>query len=100
MIDHSIGNGWDRSKMVPSNQILHGLQAQYPGILPLPQGSDGTAQMYRVPGHRGAFGFISSMSNDFCGTCNRLRITADGQIKVGCRQNCCARMLKYLGLLV
>ena len=36
-----------------------------------------------ILGFRGNFGFISSMSDHFCGTCNRLRVTADGQIKVG-----------------
>ncbi|KAJ7675337.1 hypothetical protein B0H17DRAFT_1081052 [Mycena rosella] len=41
-----------------------------------------TARTYKIPGHTGNFGFISSMSDHFCATCNRLRITADGQIKV------------------
>jgi cyclic pyranopterin phosphate synthase len=41
-----------------------------------------TAKTYTIPGHKGSFGFISSMSDHFCSSCNRLRITADGQIKV------------------
>jgi cyclic pyranopterin phosphate synthase len=35
-----------------------------------------------VPGYQGKLGFITSMTDHFCGTCNRLRITADGSIKV------------------
>jgi cyclic pyranopterin phosphate synthase len=35
-----------------------------------------------VPGFAGRVGFISSMSDHFCATCNRLRLTADGQLKV------------------
>jgi len=39
-------------------------------------------QAYRVPGFAGQVGFITSMSDHFCGSCNRLRITADGNLKV------------------
>ena len=35
-----------------------------------------------MKGHAGRFGFITSMSENFCGTCNRMRITADGNLKV------------------
>ena len=35
-----------------------------------------------MPGFKGRFGFITSMSDHFCGTCNRLRILADGNMKV------------------
>ena len=40
-------------------------------------------QSYQVPGFAGSIGFIASMSNHFCSSCNRLRITADGNLKVG-----------------
>jgi cyclic pyranopterin phosphate synthase len=39
-------------------------------------------QAYKVPGFKGQIGFITSMSEHFCGSCNRLRITADGNLKV------------------
>ena len=39
-------------------------------------------QSYTVPGFAGTVGFITSMSEHFCGGCNRLRITADGNLKV------------------
>lgn len=35
-----------------------------------------------MPGFKGQIGFITSMSEHFCGSCNRLRITADGNLKV------------------
>nr|CAG8433695.1 5502_t:CDS:10 [Entrophospora candida] len=38
--------------------------------------------VYCIPGFTGKFGFITSMSDHFCGTCNRLRITADGNLKL------------------
>lgn len=37
---------------------------------------------FKVPGFQGQVGFITSMSEHFCGSCNRLRITADGSLKV------------------
>lgn len=41
-----------------------------------------TSKYYRVPGFKGRVGFISSMTDNFCSGCNRLRITADGNLKV------------------
>jgi cyclic pyranopterin phosphate synthase len=40
-----------------------------------------TSKAYAVPGHRGTFAFISTMSSNFCGDCNRIRLTADGKMK-------------------
>jgi len=40
-----------------------------------------TAKGYIVPGHAGTFAVISTMSSPFCGTCNRMRLTADGKMK-------------------
>jgi cyclic pyranopterin phosphate synthase len=44
-------------------------------------GGWGPARYYRFPGHQGTLGFIGSMSDHFCGECNRLRLTADGKLK-------------------
>lgn len=44
-------------------------------------GGWGPARYFRLPGHAGTVGFISSMSDHFCGDCNRLRLTADGRLK-------------------
>lgn len=76
------GNKWDKAKMVPSSELLARIQAKYPRVAKAPDELNDTARSYIIPGHRGSFGFISSMSDHFCGSCNRLRLTADGQIKV------------------
>jgi len=76
------GNKWDRTKMVPSSVLLSHLQKCYPTITKAADELNDTARSYRVPGYMGSFGFISSMSDHFCSSCNRLRLTADGQIKV------------------
>ncbi|CAG9135412.1 unnamed protein product [Plutella xylostella] len=41
-----------------------------------------TARVFQVEGHAGRVGFISSMTHAFCSSCNRLRLTADGNLKV------------------
>ncbi len=42
---------------------------------------NGPARYYRLPGARGTVGFISPLSEHFCATCNRLRLTADGRLR-------------------
>jgi cyclic pyranopterin phosphate synthase len=44
-------------------------------------GGDGPAQIYRIAGSAGEIGFISPVSRHFCRACNRLRLTADGQLR-------------------
>jgi molybdenum cofactor biosynthesis enzyme MoaA len=40
-----------------------------------------TAKKYKALGHEGTFAFITTMSEHFCGDCNRMRLTADGKMK-------------------
>ncbi|MFC1864938.1 GTP 3',8-cyclase MoaA [Chloroflexota bacterium] len=42
---------------------------------------NGPAKYYRLPGAKGTIGFISPMTEHFCQTCNRLRLTSDGQLR-------------------
>ncbi|KAF9055841.1 hypothetical protein BJ165DRAFT_1429038 [Panaeolus papilionaceus] len=76
------GNKWDKKKMVESSELLRRIQEVHPQAIRAPDELNDTARSWAIPGYRGSFGFISSMSDHFCGTCNRLRLTADGQIKV------------------
>lgn len=76
------GNKWDQAKMVPSADLLSRIQAEYPSATRDLDEPNETARTWKIPGFRGSFGFISSMSDHFCSSCNRLRLTADGQIKV------------------
>lgn len=41
-----------------------------------------TSKTWKVPGFAGRVGFVTSMTHNFCGSCNRLRITSDGNLKV------------------
>ncbi|NOY58429.1 MAG: GTP 3',8-cyclase MoaA [Calditrichaeota bacterium] len=56
------------------------LQSLFPG-LQRNESQAGTASLYQVPGFQGQIGVISGAERTFCGSCNRIRITADGQLK-------------------
>jgi molybdenum cofactor biosynthesis enzyme MoaA len=81
-----IGNKWDQKKMVPSSELLERIQARYPAVQRAPDELNDTARSWLIPGHKGTFGFISSMSDHFCASCSRLRLTADGEIKASTDQ--------------
>ncbi|VFV17956.1 molybdenum cofactor biosynthesis [Lynx pardinus] len=76
------GNKWNFKKMVSYKEMLDTLRQQWPELEKLPEEESSTAKAFKVPGFRGQVSFITSMSEHFCGTCNRLRITADGNLKV------------------
>ena len=75
------GNEWDRSKMVSLQEILDVANEQFPSIQKLEEKPNFTSRNYRVDGYVGTFGVISTVSNPFCDSCNRIRLTADGKVK-------------------
>ncbi|KAK0155805.1 Molybdenum cofactor biosynthesis protein 1 [Merluccius polli] len=76
------GNKWNFKKMVSYQEMLDHIKQQWPALEMVPTGHADTAKAYKVPGFAGQVGFITSMSDHFCGSCNRLRLTADGNLKV------------------
>ncbi|XP_039509393.1 molybdenum cofactor biosynthesis protein 1 isoform X2 [Pimephales promelas] len=76
------GNRWNFKMMVSFQEMLDCIKQKWPNLEPVPGEDNDTAKAFRVPGFRGQLGFITSMSDHFCGSCNRLRITADGNLKV------------------
>eukprot|EP00923_Selenidium_pygospionis_P017758 GHVN01031214.1.p1 GENE.GHVN01031214.1~~GHVN01031214.1.p1 ORF type:complete len:281 (-),score=24.25 GHVN01031214.1:251-1093(-) len=68
------GNGWSPSKTVSFKEMLTRVTAHYPHVEALPaRNLDDTAKLYRIPGHVGQVGFITSVSRPFCGGCSRIR---------------------------
>ncbi|KFY07402.1 hypothetical protein V492_07182 [Pseudogymnoascus sp. VKM F-4246] len=76
------GNKWSEGKMLPFQEMLDRIKEKYPGVEKVQDHKNDTSKTYRVSGFVGKFGFITSMTHNFCGTCNRLRITSDGNLKV------------------
>lgn len=76
------GNKWSQGKMLPYKEMLSMIREKYPNLEKVADHKNDTSKTYRVPGFEGRVGFITSMTHNFCGTCNRLRITSDGNLKV------------------
>ncbi|ORY09821.1 hypothetical protein BCR34DRAFT_486685 [Clohesyomyces aquaticus] len=76
------GNKWSENKMISFQEMLDIIKAKYPTLRRVAGHKNDTSKTFEVPGFVGKVGFITSMTNDFCGTCNRLRITSDGNLKV------------------
>ncbi|SPO19713.1 related to Molybdopterin biosynthesis CNX2 protein [Ustilago trichophora] len=78
------GNKWQVQKLVPYRDLVETIQKEFPTFERVTNRDDpnDTSKHWRVPGHQGTVGFITSMTDNFCGTCNRLRVTADGNLKV------------------
>lgn len=74
------GNRWQWDKVFSYREMLERIQAELP-TEKLTDAANDTAKAYRVPGYQGTFAVISSMTNHFCGTCNRLRLTANGKVR-------------------
>lgn len=71
-------NHWDRSEVVPSAEWIEKINARWP-IQPMKRRSAAeTAQRYEYADGHGRIGFISSITQPFCGGCTRARVTADG----------------------
>lgn len=76
------GNTWGHNVFISYTEMLKIIREKYP-IEKVDEASpNNTSKTYGVPGWRGKVGFITSMSENFCGSCNRIRLMADGSLKV------------------
>lgn len=82
--------GWSEEDVIPSDELRQTIDAitRDAGLGELAPAGDGDRPMgngpadyYELPGAKGTIGFISSVSNHFCKTCNRLRLTSDGYLR-------------------
>ncbi len=71
---------WKPERFIPSEEIRTIVESR--GTLtPVTLKKSGPARYFRLDGAAGVIGFISPLSNHFCGECNRLRLTADGKLR-------------------
>lgn len=74
------GNHWNSNKVITAQEML-ALAAQEFDLVKLIDEPHATTKKYKAIGHEGTIAFITTMSNQFCGDCNRIRLTAEGKIK-------------------
>lgn len=77
------GNSWNRDKTVSEAQILATVENHFgvSKLIKLDDHQNSTSRNFKIDGALGTFGMISTVTNPFCDTCNRIRLTADGKIK-------------------
>jgi cyclic pyranopterin phosphate synthase len=79
-MDAGNSNAWRRDAVIPSAELIAHIQQNYP-LLPIDPTYPGeVAQRWRYADGQGEIGFISSVTQPFCGDCTRLRLSTEGQL--------------------
>ncbi len=73
-------HAWERAKVVPSRSIVKAIDRVFP-LVPLGPDREPATSFAFADGAPGGIGVISSVTEPFCDSCNRLRITAEGQLR-------------------
>ena len=76
-MDVGTRNGWNAAEVVSAAELVDRIAQHWP-LLPQGRPSHGTASRWHYRDGAGALAVVASVSQPFCGDCNRLRVTADG----------------------
>ncbi|KFM22739.1 Cyclic pyranopterin monophosphate synthase, mitochondrial [Auxenochlorella protothecoides] len=76
------GNVWSDKKMVTYREMRGAVEAEFGPLEPILSPAGEVARNFRCQGFTGSVSFITSMTKAFCSDCNRLRLMADGNLKV------------------
>lgn len=74
------GNQWQEAGLVPYRDMRKAIEEKF-SLIPLVTESSAVGRSFRLEHHTGLVSFVTSMSESFCASCSRLRLTADGEIK-------------------
>jgi len=77
------GNKWDKEKMVSYAEVMAYVNDNFKpeDVIRLQDAPNDTSKNYQIKGYKGSFAIISSVTNPFCDSCNRIRLTANGKLK-------------------
>lgn len=79
-MDVGATNGWRMEQVLPSAEVMRRIAAEFP-LVPLSSSAPGeTAERWAYADGSGEVGFISSVTQAFCGNCNRARLSTEGQL--------------------
>jgi GTP 3',8-cyclase len=73
-------HAWTQAQVLRGTELHAMIDALHP-LEPLEREPSATARVYRFADGQGQIGFINSVSEPFCGDCNRIRLTADGRLR-------------------
>jgi cyclic pyranopterin phosphate synthase len=71
---------WSRDRVLPNAEVRRLIHAAYP-LKDLGRERHGTSRRWEFADGKGSIGFISPVSEPFCGDCNRIRVTAEGKLR-------------------
>jgi cyclic pyranopterin phosphate synthase len=75
------GQTWSRDRLVPGDSVLSTIDRVWPLEPVVVPDDPAPAERFRFRDGKGEIGVVSSVTKPFCGTCNRLRLTADGSVR-------------------
>jgi len=77
------GNKWNKTKMMSYAEVMELVNSEFDNkdVLRIEDAPNDTSKNYRIKGSKGSFAIISSVTNPFCDSCNRIRLTANGRLK-------------------
>ena len=77
------GNKWDKEKMVTYAEVMNQVNNYFNSneIIRLQDAPNDTSKNYQIKNYKGSFAIISSVTNPFCDSSNRIRLTANGRLK-------------------
>ena len=82
--DSTIVRSSSKAPLFTAEEMVHAIESVHGRLAPVARDSEagvGPAEIFRLPGAIGRVGFIHAMSRPFCDTCNRLRLTAKGELR-------------------
>ena len=71
---------WEPDQVLTGDEVRALINERYP-LEPLKREPHATARVFRFSDGRGEIGFINPVSEPFCADCNRIRLTADGELR-------------------
>jgi GTP 3',8-cyclase len=74
------GNGWDQGSVFTYAQMRKVIERTH-ALRPIGTEDSAVAKEFSIDGFAGSIGFVTSMTENFCSTCNRVRLTAEGSVK-------------------
>jgi GTP 3',8-cyclase len=72
---------WQRERVLSGAEIKAIIERDFMPLVPVAAEPSSTSRRFTFPDGVGEIGFINPVSQPFCGTCNRIRLTADGQVR-------------------
>ncbi len=73
---------FQHTRGIKNRSVQERLEAEFGALEPVGDRLDGEARVMRIPGAPGSLGFISPVTDPFCASCNRMRLTADGKLRL------------------